>query len=331
MRASRLLSILAALQARGRVTATTLANECEVSLRTIYRDIDALSAAGVPVYSERGSEGGYRLLDGYRTQLNGLSPREAEALFMMGLSGVAADLGLNAVMMAAQNKLLSAVPAPLRAGAEQMRARFHFDAPAWFGEAEQPARLPEVAEAVWEQRRIRIRYRSWKSERVREVEPLGLVLKGGAWYLVGQVDGQARTYKAARILDLQVLEGRFERPADFDLEAFWRGATRRVEAELNPHRARVRISAWGVQMLGAFTSPYVRSQTRFEGEPDASGWRVASLPVGPVRRACVELLRFGTELEVLEPAELRSKMAELSSGLCALYTPRAAAAVAAAG
>jgi predicted DNA-binding transcriptional regulator YafY len=331
MRASRLLSILAALQARGRVTAAALARECEVSLRTIYRDIDALSAAGVPVYSERGPEGGYRLLDGYRTQLNGLSPREAEALFMMGLSGVAADLGLNAVMMAAQNKLLSAMPAPLRAGVEQMRARFHFDAPAWFGEAEQPPHLPDVAEAVWAQRRIRIRYRSWKGERVREVEPLGLVLKGGAWYLVGQVDGQARTYKAARVLELLMLEERFERPADFDLETFWRTATRRIEAELNPLRARVRLSPWAVTMLGPLTSAYVRSQTRFEGEADAWGWRVASLPVGPVRRACVELLRFGTELEVLEPAELRSKMAELSSGLCAIYASPVAAVAAIGG
>ena len=114
MRASRLLSILTTLQARGRVTAGALAQECEVSLRTIYRDIDALSAAGVPVYSERGSEGGYRLLDGYRTQLNGLSAKEAEALFMMGLNGVAADLGLGGVMLAAQTKLLSAVPAAMR-------------------------------------------------------------------------------------------------------------------------------------------------------------------------------------------------------------------------
>ena len=189
MRASRLLSILTTLQARGRVTAQVLAEECEVSLRTIYRDVDALSAAGIPVYSERGSAGGYRLLDGYRTRLNGLSAREAEALFLTGLSGPAADLGLGAAMAAAQLKLLVAMPADLRAGAERMRARFHLDAPAWFGEAEQPANLQLVAGAVWKQLRIRMRYRSWKAERERIVEPLGLVLKGGAWYLVGRCDG----------------------------------------------------------------------------------------------------------------------------------------------
>src|ERR1700712_5183985 len=157
MRASRLLSILMTLQARGRVTAQSLADECAVSLRTIYRDIDALGAAGVPIQSERGAEGGYRLLDGYRTRLNGLSAREAEALFLTGLSGPAADLGLGAAMAAAQLKLLVALPADLRAGAERMRARFHLDAPAWFGEAEQPPNLQLVAGAVWEQQRIQMR------------------------------------------------------------------------------------------------------------------------------------------------------------------------------
>src|SRR5258708_19841149 len=142
MRASRLVTILTVMQARGRVTAPELAAECEVSLRTVYRDIDVLSAAGIPVYSERGADGGYRLVDGYRTQLNGLSAKEAEALFMTGLSGPAADLGLGAVMAAAQNKLLSAMPAQLRAGVEQMRARFHLAAPAWFAQAERPRHLP---------------------------------------------------------------------------------------------------------------------------------------------------------------------------------------------
>lgn len=321
MRASRLLSILTTLQARGRVTAGELAEECEVSLRTIYRDIDALSAAGIPVYSERGSEGGYRLLDGYRTQLNGLSAKEAEALFMMGFSGLAADLGLGSVMMAAQNKLLSAVPQHLRAGAEQMRARFHLDAPAWFKEPELPAHLPLVAGAVWDQHPIQIRYRSWRSENVRVVEPLGLVLKGGAWYLVGQVGADARTYKISRILDLTVLNHGFERPADFDLETYWRAGTQRVEAELYPNRATVRLSPWGVRMLGVLTSPHVQSETRIEPDADAEGWRVAVTPVGSIRQACVELLRFGVEIEVLDPPELRAKMAELAAGLGAIYAP----------
>jgi predicted DNA-binding transcriptional regulator YafY len=319
MRASRLLTILTTLQARGRATATALAAECGVSLRTIYRDIDALGAAGIPVYSERGPEGGYRLLDGYRTQLNGLSAKEAEALFMTGLSGPAADLGLGAVLAVAQNKLLSAMPQQFRAGAEQMRARFHLDAPAWFAQSEQPKHLPLVADAVWAQRPIRVRYQSWKAEKNRIVEPLGLVLKSGAWYLVGQVDGSARTYRISRMLDLAVLDQRFERPAAFDLAAYWQASTQRLEADLHRNQATVRLSPWGVKMLAAFTSPYVQAATSIEPEADVNGWRRATVPVGSVRQACVDLLRFGADAEVLAPPELRARMAEVAVGMGKMY------------
>lgn len=322
MRASRLLTILTILQARGRVTAPELASECEVSLRSIYRDMDALGMAGIPVYSERGSNGGYRLLDGYRTQLNGLSAKEAEALFMSGLSGPAADLGLGAVMAAAQNKVLSAMPAPLRAGAQQMRERFHLDAPAWFAQAERPSHLPLVAGALWAERRIRIRYQSWKAERQRVVEPLGLVLKSGAWYLVGRVDGNARTYRISRMLEAEVLEQRFERPKAFDLAAYWQASTQRLEADLHRNVATLRLSPWGAKMLEALTSPYVRAATRLSSEADSEGWRTAVMPVGSIRQACVDLLRFGPEAEVLDPPELRAKMAAVAEDMHALYGSR---------
>lgn len=320
MRASRLLSILTTLQAQGRVTAPALAESCEVSLRTIYRDIDALSAAGVPVYSERGSAGGYRLLDGYRTRLNGLSAAEAAALFMTGLPGPAADLGLGAVLAAAQNKLLAAMPAQLRAGAAQMRARFHLDAPAWFAEAEQPEHLPIVAGAVWDQRQIRMRYQSWRGEKRRVVEPLGLVLKSGAWYLVGQVEKSPRTYRIARILELAVLEQRFERPTDFDLEAYWREGAQRLEADLHRNLTRLRLSPVAVRMLEAFLSPYVRSAMQIGDSASPDGWREAVMPVGSIRQACSELLRFGAEVEVLEPPELRARMAEVAAEMAGIYS-----------
>jgi predicted DNA-binding transcriptional regulator YafY len=319
MRASRLLSILTTLQARGHVTAQALADECEVSLRTIYRDVDALSAAGIPVYSERGSAGGYRLLDGYRTRLNGLSAREAEALFLTGLSGPAADLGFGAVMAAAQLKLLVAMPADLRAGAERMRARFHLDSPAWFAEAEQPENLQLVAGAVWEQRRIQMRYRSWKAEKRRIVEPLGLVLKAGAWYLVGRCDGDTRTYRVGRILNLEVTAEHFERPATFDLPEYWRAGTQRLEADLYKNRVVVRLSPSGVKMLEAFTSPFVRAGARIEDQAGPDGWRKAILPAGSIRHATLELMRFGAEIEVLEPPELRARMAEIAGRMRKIY------------
>jgi predicted DNA-binding transcriptional regulator YafY len=320
MRASRLLSILTTLQARGRVTAPELAEACEVSVRTIYRDIDALAAAGIPVYADRGAEGGYRLLDGYRVRLNGLSPPEAEALFMAGLPGPAAALGLDVAMMAAQNKLMAALPANLRENAGRMQERFHLDAPNWFGESEEPVHLRAVAGALLRERLIKIRYRSWRAEKQRRVAPLGLVLKAGSWYLAGHVDNSVRTYRVARILDCSVLDQPFVRPADFDLAAYWQAATLRLEAELHPNTVTVRLSPFGVKLLNALSSPYVTARTRIEETADAEGWRIAVMPIGKtVWHAATELLRFGSEAEVLEPVELREKMAEIARAMAAHY------------
>ncbi|MCA6116407.1 YafY family transcriptional regulator [Bradyrhizobium sp. WSM 1738] len=320
MRASRLLSILTTLQARGRITAPELAEACEVSVRTIYRDIDALAAAGIPVYADRGSEGGYRLLDGYRVRLNGLSPPEAEALFMTGLRGPAAALGLDAAMMAAQNKLMAALPANLRENAGRMQERFHLDAPNWFGEAEEPVHLRAIAGALLRDRPINIRYRSWRAEKRRRVAPLGLVLKGGSWYLAGSVDGSVRTYRVARILDCSVQDEPFVRPADFDLAAYWQAATLRLEAELHPNTVTLRLSPFDVKLLNALSPPYVKARMRIEEAADRDGWRIAVLPVGKTAwHAATELLRFGAEAEVLEPVELREKMAEIAQAMAARY------------
>lgn len=307
------------LQARGRVTAQSLADECAVSLRTIYRDIDALSAAGVPVHSERGAEGGYRLLDGYRTRLNGLSSQEAESLFLAGLPGPVQALGLGAVMAGAQTKLLAALPVELRSTAERMRSRFHLDAPAWFSDANQPEHLPLIARAVWEQHPLQIRYQSWKAEKFRRIEPLGIVLKSGAWYVVGRVGTDVRIYRISRILELSLLDGTFERPLTFDLAAYWQDSTQRLSEELYANEATLRLSPWGVQMLEVFTSPFARASAKI-GEPDpADGWRTVTLPVGSVRQACAELLRFGSEAEVLAPPALRAQMAEVAAALHRRY------------
>ncbi|MEJ8476744.1 helix-turn-helix transcriptional regulator [Roseibium algae] len=319
MKASRLLSILTILQARGRVTAQTLSDECEVSLRTIYRDIDALSLAGIPVYSERGSEGGYRLLDGYRTQLNGLSAAEADTLFLTGLPGPAADLGLGAVMAAAQNKLLAALPEAIRQNAEQYQNRFHLDAPAWFSEAEHPAHLPEIANAIRDQRQIEILYRSWKAEKCRCVSPLGIVLKSGTWYLAGTIEGAVRTYRISRILKLKTLEATFERPEKFHLASYWNENTRRLEEELHPTKVVVRLSPYGNKLFEALVPPYVRTSAVYDQQPDDAGWLRATIQTGSIRQTCVDLMRFGCDIEVLEPEELRTAMREEAQKLVKLY------------
>ncbi|WP_049820406.1 helix-turn-helix transcriptional regulator [Bradyrhizobium japonicum] len=320
MRASRMLSILTTLQARGQATAPELAESCEVSVRTIYRDIDALAASGVPVYADRGAEGGYRLLDGYRVRLNGLSQSEAGALFLTGLPGPAAALGLDAAMIAAQNKLMAALPAHLREDASRMQGRFHLDAPGWFGEADEPKHLRTIAGAVLRGTLIEIRYQSWRSEKQRRLAPLGLVLKGGNWYLAGQVDASVRTYRVARVLDCTALDENFERPTDFDLAAYWQAATLRLEAEMHPNVAVVRLSPFGVKLLDALSQPYVKARTQLAEAGDADGWRIARVPVGKTSwHAAAELLRLGPEAEVLEPADLRDKMTELTQAMAARY------------
>src|SRR3954468_19720380 len=167
------------------MTAQALADELEVSVRTVYRDVESLSAAGVPVYADRGPAGGYRLVDGYRTRLTGLTTAEAESLFLTGMPTQAAELGLGEVLAAAQLKLMAALPPALRDRAGAIRERFMLDAPGWFRDQRSPPLLAVVADAVWEQRRLAVRYTRWdRSEVDRELAPLGLVLKNGTWYLV---------------------------------------------------------------------------------------------------------------------------------------------------
>ena len=188
MRASRLVSIILLLQSRGRMTADALAAELEVSVRTIYRDVGALHAAGIPLYGEAGTDGGYRLLDGYRTRLTGMTAAEAEALALAGLPGPAAELGLGGVLAAAQLKLDAAMPAEMRTRAAMIRERFHLDAPGWYSDGDSVPYLGAVAEAVWNQRRIEVRYRRWHAptDVTRRLDPHGIVLKAGKWYLVAR-------------------------------------------------------------------------------------------------------------------------------------------------
>jgi predicted DNA-binding transcriptional regulator YafY len=320
MRASRLLSLLLLLQNRGRMSAQDLAEELEVSLRTVYRDVESLGAAGVPVYGERGRGGGYRLVDGYRTRLTGLTGAEAESLFLAGLPGPAAELGLGTVLAAAELKLLAALPPELRSRAGRIRERFHLDTPGWLRDMERPVYLAAVADAVWNQRALRVRYRRWGGEVERRLEPLGVVLKGGVWYLVARVSGQARAYRVSRILELETLEERFERPEGFDLAGFWRGWTEQFPARLYRSEATVRLSPRGVELLPHLFDPLVaRAARERAGPPGEDGWVTMVMPTESIKHAHHDLLRLGAEAEVLAPRELRERMAETAAGLMEIY------------
>jgi predicted DNA-binding transcriptional regulator YafY len=318
MRASRLLSILLLLQTRGRMTAQALADEFETSVRTIYRDIDHLSAAGVPVYADRGRCGGFQLLEGYRTRLTGLSPAEAETLFLSGLPGPAADLGLGDAMAAAQLKLLAALPAERRSGAARIGNRFHLDPIGWYRSAEHTDVLPSLAEAVWNAERIRIRYDSWAGVADRELEPLGLALKAGVWYVVARSGGKARAYRVSNIQALERLPDTFERPASFDLPAYWQAWVRDFEDRLYRGEAVLRLSPVGLRTV-CNVSPVAERAARGAVDFDADGWATVTIPIESVEHAASDFLKLGVEAEVLAPPELRERMGEIAGRLREIY------------
>ena len=325
MRESRLLSLLLLLEQRRTATAPELAAHFEVSLRTIYRDMDALSAAGVPIYADRGPTGGYRLLPGYRARIdgliqNGLTPEEAAALCLWGFPSTAADLGLGDRLADAERKVLAALPPAGRPQAHVVRERFHLDAPGWFGEDDQPAHLPAVADAVFGQYAISVRYQRWRGEVARTLAPLGLVLKGGTWYLVATADGQCRTYRVSRILSLEPLAERFERPADFDLAAYWRSWSADFLTRMYQGEAVVRLSPRGRLLLSHLFDRITRQAAESTaGPPDADGWTRVVMPIESVEYAAMNLLRLGTEAEVVAPEALRRRISEIVGDLAARY------------
>lgn len=319
MRASRLLSILLLLQTRGRMTAEALAAEFEVSVRTIYRDIDQLSAAGAPVYADRGRAGGFQLMDGYRTRLTGLTDAEAETLFLGGLSGPAAQMGFSGAVTTMQLKLLAALPPERQAAAERLAGRFHLDPVGWYQSPDEADRLPAIAQAVWTCRRITVRYESWKGEVMRELEPLGLILKAGLWYLAARsVEGrrEPRTYRVSNIRDLTVGEAPFERPAGFDLAVWWAETSRRFEAEIFTGTATLRLSPTGLKRLAKLGVEQARIAARAD---PGDGWCELVVPIESVEHAATDFLRLGPEAEVLAPAGLREAMRTAAGRMDRLY------------
>jgi predicted DNA-binding transcriptional regulator YafY len=325
MQASRLLSILMLLQARGRMTAAALAQAMEVSQRTILRDIDQLSAAGVPLWGERGRAGGFQLREGWSTQLTGMTEPEANALLLAGLPGPATELGLGAAAASARLKMVASLPSAWREQADRMGQRLHIDPVDWYRAQDTPNFLREVAEAVWHTRRLTLDYESWRGAAQRELEPLGLVLKAGAWYLMARSVGSdsVRTYRLASILALKAIGRSFTRPRSFDLARSWQASAARFEAELHKLQARVRVSPRGLKWLSngrirVLALPAEASKTRVR-----AGWCEVLLPIESIEQGARQLLSFGAEIEVIEPVALRAQMLEQARQVVALY-PRGA-------
>lgn len=321
MKASRLLSILMLLQARKRMTTPALAQLLEVSERTILRDIDQLSAAGVPVWSERGRHGGFQLRAGWSTQLTGLTEAEVSGLFLAGLPDAATELGLGAAAASARLKIIAGLPAQWRDQAGSVADRLHIDPVDWYRVAETPARLREVATAVWSARRIRVLYQSWDMLSERQLDPLGLVLKAGAWYLVARSSGSRRiaTYRLANVLELRVDDQSFERPSRFALAQYWADSIERFEADLQRIQVRARISARGTTWLANVRLKVVPCAPAEEVAVD--GWREVLIAIESIEHGARQLLAFGSEIEVLAPPELRQRIATIARAVAAAHAP----------
>lgn len=326
MRADRLLSMLLLLQANRRITAQKLAEKLEVSERTIYRDLEALSAAGVPVYAERGPGGGCALLGEYRTTLTGLNETDVRTLLLSGVPRPLADLGLDKALEVALLKLLAALPSARRPDAEQARQRLHLDATGWYTAArDETPHLRLLQEAIWQQRKVRLHYRT-RSRAVNErlVEPLGLVAKTNIWYLVCQVNSEMRAYRVSRMQSVALTDEAFERPADFDLAAYWVDWCARFRATLSEYPTLLRLAPEALPILSHFFGEGAHALIDQGDPPDAAGWITRRHTFESIEAACGTALSLGTWVEVLEPAELRERVIRQAASVVAFYAQKVA-------
>jgi len=317
MRSDRLLSILLLLQAHRQITTAELARQLNVSERTIHRDMTSLSAAGFPVYAERGKHGGWKLLDEFHTRLASLNPSDLPALFLQVPEKLLQDLGLDKSAGQAQLKLLAALPERVRAAAESFSQRIYLDTSGWHGSEGSTRYLSEIQNALWSDRRILLQYqRADGSVRERLVNPLGLVAKGQIWYLVAQTDEDIRVYRTTRILSLTVTGESFVRPASFQLPAFWEESSRQFIRQLPRYTAIVRVDP-AVGELSAYPARMPAFDVLEESDQD--GWRVMALHFQIEDEACAYIMRFGNRMEVLEPASLRELIIRLAEEIRELY------------
>lgn len=324
MRADRLLSILMLLQARGRMTAEQLAEETEVSVRTIYRDIDALSTAGVPVYAERGPGGGCALVEGYRTSLTGLTADEVKALFMLSVPASLDELGVSQELRAALRKLAAALPDTQRQDEAQVRQRIYLDWADW----PQPEPVPHlwtIQQAVWDDRKLSITYR-WIAPHVQQferlVDPYGLVAKAGTWHLVCADNSRVRVHRVSRLIDVRLEDEPFERPADFDLAASWQAWCKGREESRPSYPVTARVSPGLVQLLPLYFGDRIRAQIASAGSPDDEGWITLTLPFDRIETARERILGFGRAIKVLEPEPLRLSVIDFAQQIVSFYRER---------
>lgn len=302
------------------MTAAELAHELEVSVRTVYRDIEALGVAGVPVYTESGPGGGCALVEGYRTALTGLTRDEARALFMSSIPAPLAQLGLADELRSALLKLAASLPTAHRSDEERTRNRVHLDAVGWSAGGEATPHLRTLYQAVWEERQLHLTYRTFLGIEVAQtVEPLGLVAKAGIWHLVYGYGERVRTQRVSDVQDAFLTEERFVRPPDFDLVAFWKTMCKELEASRLPFLATVRLAPALIPQLSHDFGGGIGDLLTQTEAADVNGWIVATLPFGSFEAARERILGFGGAIEVLKPEALRRSVADFAAQVLSRY------------
>ncbi|MDT0377895.1 WYL domain-containing protein [Streptomyces sp. DSM 42041] len=329
MKSDRLLSILLLLQTRGRVPAAELAERLEVSVRTIYRDVASLSTAGVPVYAERGRHGGIALLPGFRTDVTGLTSDEARALFVLAAQGAHSALGLEGALGSALRKIMAALPPPHRPAAELTSRRILVDPERWqLGHAGRERRDRPVVDldvlhtAVFADRRLRMRYRHGgdSEPQTYTVDPYGLVAKAGVWYLVADLRGGPRLFRADRVASARVLDTPVQRRAGIELAEAWEALRDAVEVRPTVVRVHARVRrerlALFLRICGTMLDPG-------SPPPDGTGreeWAEVRMAY-PAFGAVCQLLQFGGDVEVLDPPAARAELLRAAREITALYPP----------
>lgn len=323
MRADRLLSLLMLLQTHGKMTARDLAEELEVSERTIYRDLEALSTAGIPVYTERGPGGGIALLEEYRTNLTGLTADEVQALFMLSIPSPLLQLGVGETLRSALRKLTAALPPSRLPDRDMARQRIYLDT-SWWGQPGQALpHLTTVQQAIWQERRLRVAVRAFFGGEINvTVEPLGLVAKASEWHLVALRGGHPHVYRLADLAAAEILEESFERPEDFDLVAFWEAHCARMEAERGIYGVRLRISPALARELTWHLGEQAAEALTQAGPPDAEGWREITLWFSNHAEARGRILSLGRAAEVLDPLPLRKSVLDYAHQIVQFYEER---------
>jgi predicted DNA-binding transcriptional regulator YafY len=320
MRADRLLSILMLLQSRGQLTAHQLAAELEVSERTIYRDITALSTSGVPVYGTSGPEGGYALVESYRTSLTGLTSGEARALFALSIPAPLDELGLALELKAALRKLSAALPDSRRSDELRVRQRIHLDSTGWHHQDESAPHLQILYQAVWQDRRVSLQYQPLPMvEMELTAEPYALVAKAGIWHLVYHHHAQFHVQRLSGFLDVRILPENFIRRPDFDLPGFWEQWCARQEGLRTIFPVRLRVEPGFIKWLPTFFGGRIHEQIAQAPPPDPQGRIILEISFESLETARQRLLGCGAGVEVLAPKALRASVQDYAAQIMGLY------------